>query len=89
MPRESAFGKLNRHFHTHPQGRLHEIAFWTGLAVLMGGFALLGWRQGWISVPIALILAVIAICFVLWSLLPPRKGAAKPPLEPGRKSKRR
>ena len=79
--RKSAFGRLLDHFHTHPRGRLHEVLFWGGLGVLLGGLALAGWRFGYVSDPIAWMLGVIALCFVLFALLPQRKPrrVAEPP----------
>lgn len=78
MPRESWFGKLNRHFHTHPQGRLHEILFWAVIGVVIGAFALVAWMRGWLSTPLALMLAVVALCFLSWAFLPQKKVAPKP-----------
>ena len=77
MPRESAFGKLLHHFHTHPKGRLHEFLFWSGLGLALGLAAVLGYRLGYVSLPFFLIMAIIAVCLVGWSLLPQKK--APPP----------
>lgn len=85
MPRESAFSRLLRHFHTHPQGRLHEILFWVGLGVLVGGLSFLAWRTGNLSTPLALMAGVISICLVGWAFLPQRKDRAPPPLPPGKR----
>lgn len=73
MARESAFGRLNRHFHEHPQGRLHEFAFWAGLGLAVGGFALWGYLAGWMSTPFVLMTAVVGGCLFLWAFLPQRK----------------
>lgn len=87
--RPSRFARLIDHFHTHPQGRLHELLFWFGLGAAIGGFALWGWLAGWMSTAIALVLAVIAITLALWSLLPQHRPA-KPPAAPvSPKSKRK
>lgn len=85
MPRESWFGRLNRHFHTHPRGRLHEILFWAGIGVVLGAIAFFGWRGRWLSTPLALMLAVIAACFVGWAFLPHAKQRAPPPLPRGKR----
>lgn len=85
MPRESAFTRLIHHFHEHPQGRFHEILFWSGLGVLLGAIAYLAWRFERLSDPLALILAIIAVCFVGWAFLPQRKSRAPPPLPPGKR----
>lgn len=80
MPgRESAYGRLVRHFHTHPQGRLHEILFWSGLALLTGALAFFGWKNDKVNDPIALILAVIALCFLGFGLLPQKRPPTPPP----------
>lgn len=87
MPRAGPFSRLIEHFHTHPQGRLHEFAFWFGLAAAFGLFAWFGWRAGWLNDAIALVLGVIAIALALWSLLPQHRTRAAPP--PPAKSKRK
>ncbi|HET6406100.1 MAG TPA: hypothetical protein VFH78_15775 [Candidatus Thermoplasmatota archaeon] len=85
MPRESWFGKLNRHFHTHPQGRLHEILFWSGMGVVLGAVSFFGWRTGHVSTPFALMLAVVSVCLIGWGLLPRAKTRAPPPLPKGKR----
>lgn len=88
-PRLGWFGKLIEHFHTHPNGRLHEFLFWFGLGAGLGLFALWGWMAGWMSDAIALVLGVIALSFAGWSLLPQHKVAPKkPPAHPKSKRKR-
>lgn len=82
--RKSAFGRLLDHFHTHPRGRLHEFLFWSGAGVLVGVLTLAGWRFGYVSDPIAWMLAVIAACLVLFALLPQRKPKRAPEPLPGR-----
>lgn len=80
MARRSAFGRLLDHFHTHPRGRLHEFLFWAGLAVLVGALTYVGWRAGFVNTAFAWILAVVAVCLLLWSLLPrPKQRVAEPP----------
>ena len=83
--RRSAFGRLLDHFHTHPQGRIHEFAFWfsIGAALLLGTWS--GYRSDLIGEPIALILVVVALAFMAWSLLPQRKKGAPPKLPPGKR----
>lgn len=85
MPRESWFAKLNRHFTTHPKGRVHEILFWAGIGVVMGVTAFLLWRADKLSTPLALMLAVVSLCFVGWAFLPRPKTRAPPPLPEGRR----
>lgn len=85
VPRESSFGRLVRHFHEHPQGRLHEILFWGGIGLAMGAFAFFGWRADWLSTPIALMLGVVAACFLLWAMLPQRKSKGPPKVIPGKR----
>jgi len=85
VPRESWFGKLLRHFHTHPKGRLHEFLFWAAIGVVLGVVAVLGFTQGWLSTPLSLMLAVIALCFVGWAFLPRAKTKAPPPLPQGKR----
>ena len=85
MPRESWFGKLLRFFHTHPQGRLYEVLFWTGIGLVLGALAYFGWRAGKVSTPIALMLAIVAACFIGWALLPRAKQRAPPPLPEGKR----
>lgn len=79
MARESAFGRLNRHFHEHPQGRLHEFLFWAGLGLGVGGLALWGYLARWMSTPFVLMTAVVGGCLFLWAFLPQRKTAPRPP----------
>lgn len=74
-----------RHFHTHPHGRLHEILFWGGIGLVLGAVAFFGWRGGWLSTPLALMLAIVAACFVLWAMLPQRKARAPPPVASGKR----
>lgn len=85
MPRESASTRLIRHFHEHPRGRLHEISFWIGIGGALGGLTYLGWRVGRINTPIALILAIVAVCIVGFAALPQRQARAPPPLPPGKR----
>lgn len=80
MARRSAYSRLIDHFHTHPNGRRHEILFWSGIGVLLGVLTLVGWRQGVLNDAFALLLGVVALCFVLWSFLPQKKVA--PPKVP-------
>jgi hypothetical protein len=79
--RRGAWTRLQDHFHTHPQGRLHEFLFWAGSGLVLGVLAFAGWRSDKVSTPIALILAIVAACLVLWSFLPqaPRKEIAPRP----------
>lgn len=83
MPRQSAFGRLLHHFHTHPKGRLHEFLFWSGLGVVLGLLSWWAYATGRLSLPLALIAWIVAACFAGWSLLPQRK-APPPPKLPGR-----
>lgn len=87
VPRKSAWSRLQEHFHTHPRGRLHEFAFWSGLGLALGAFAYFGWQLDWLSTPIALMLGIIAACLFGWAFLPqtPRKA---PPAKPA-KSRRK
>lgn len=78
---------MQDHFHTHPKGRLHEIMFWAGSGLILGALAYIGWQTDNLSTPIALIFAVIALCLVGWSALPPARKPAAPPKNP--RSKRR
>lgn len=87
MPRRSAWTRLQDHFHTHPKGRLHEYLFWTAIGLVFGLVAFAGWRGEWMSAPIALILAIISVCFLGWAFLPPTPRPAAP-TRPA-KSKRR
>lgn len=87
MPRESWFSRLLRHFHEHPQGRLHEFLFWTVLGLVIGAASWFAWSAGALSTPLALVGAIIAICFILWALLPQRKPKAKPKALPGKRGK--
>lgn len=77
-PKKGWFGQLNEHFHTHPKGRLHEFLFWFGLGTAFLLFAWFGWRFAWISTPIALMFAVIALSLMGWSLLPQHHPRAAP-----------
>lgn len=83
MPRETAYGRLLRHFHTHPKGRLHEVLFFTGLGLLLGGGAWIAHLAGKLSLPLALICVIVAICFVGIALLPQKRVAQRPD-PPGR-----
>lgn len=83
--RESWFGRMNRHFHEHPQGRLHEILFWAGLGLAMGLFALFAWKLRWVATPFALLIGLVALCLFLWAFLPQKKAAAPPPLPKGKR----
>lgn len=85
MPRESAFGRLLRHFQEHPQGRLHEFLFWAAIGALLLLGAFLGWRTGNVSTPISLMLAVVGVCFVGWAMLPRAKTRGPPPLPKGKR----
>lgn len=82
--RKSAFGRLLDHFHTHPRGRQHEVLFWCGFGVALGLLALLGWRAGYVSEPIAWMLGVVALALVLFGLLPQRKPKKAPEPPAGR-----
>lgn len=84
VPRQSAFGRLLHHFHTHPKGRLHEFLFWTGLGALLGATSWLAYWRDLLSLPLALIAWIVAACLVGWAFLPQRKGPAPPP-PPGRR----
>lgn len=84
MPRKSAASRMFEHFHTHPRGRLHEILFFGGLGLALGFGAFFGWRTGHVSVPIAWMLAIVALCLVLFGLLPQRKPKKAPEPPPGR-----
>ena len=79
VPRKSAYGRLLDHFHTHPQGRLHEILFWNGAGLLLGGITFAAYATGRLSLPLALILAIVAICLFLWGFLPQKRPKAAPP----------
>lgn len=85
VPRESPFGRLIRHFHEHPQGRLHEILFWGSIGLALGIVAFLSWRARWLSTPLALMLGIVAACFVGWAMLPHPKARAPPPLPKGKR----
>ena len=85
--REGWFARLNTHFHTHPKGRQHEFLFWFVLGAALGAFALIGWRVGWLNTAIALVLAVVAVCLILWAFLPQQRKPSAPTPHP--KSKRR
>lgn len=81
MPRrQSAFSRLLDHFHTHPRGRLHEVLFWNGLGLLLGLLTWLAYARDWLSLPLALIAGIVALCVFLWGFLPQKKAA--PPQEP-------
>lgn len=69
-PRETAFGRLVRHFHEHPRGKLHEFLFWTGIAIVIGATTFVAWRAGKMSTPFALLGGLVAICFFGWAFLP-------------------
>lgn len=79
MPRETAFQRLNRHFHEHPKGRLHEFLFWAGLGLSLGALALWGQLAGWMALPYVLMIAIVAACLVLWAFLPQKRGPPKRP----------
>lgn len=78
MARETAFGKLIRHFHEHPRGRLHEFFFWAAIGLAFGALAFFGWRFAFLSTPLSLMTAVISICFLGWSLLPRPHARGQP-----------
>jgi hypothetical protein len=85
VPRpKSAFSRLLDHFHTHPRGRLHEMLFWNGVGLLAGGLTYLSYVMDWLSLPLALIAAIVALCLFLWGFLPQKK-APPPKALPGRK----
>lgn len=85
MPRESWFGRLVRHFHEHPKGRLHEFFFWAAIGLAFGAFAFFGWRAGFVTTPFALMIGIVAACFLGWSMLPRPKTRAPPPLPSGKR----
>lgn len=72
------------HFHTHPQGRRHEILFFGGLGLTLGVLTFLGWRFGYVSDPIAWMLEIIAACILGFGLLPQRKPKRAPEPPAGR-----
>ena len=78
MPRKSAYGRLLDHFHTHPKGRLHEMLFWNGVGLLLGGLTLVGYVTGRLSLPLALVAAIVSLCLFLWGFLPQRKPKPAP-----------
>ena len=84
MPRRSAFERLLDHFHNHPKGRLHEMLFWNGVGLLVGGLTFAAYALDWLALPLALIGGIVAACLFLWGFLPQKK-ARPPPPAPGRK----
>jgi hypothetical protein len=80
VPRKSAFGRLLDHFHTHPQGRLHEILFWNGLGLVLGALALalFLFYDSPSAVPFSLLLGIVALCVFLWGYLPQKKAKPAP-----------
>lgn len=85
-PRKSAFARLQDVFHTHPRGRLYEIAFWGGLGVLFLVVAVVGYFQGWLFTPFAWIVGIIGACMVGFAVLPRHRSKRGPaPLPPGKR----
>lgn len=84
MPRESAYGRLLRHFHEHPHGRRDEVLFYLGIGLVLGGGAFLAWRFGKLSTPLAMIAGIVALCIAGFGALPQRKARPRPP-PPGQK----
>ena len=82
-PPKSAYARLLDHFHTHPQGRFHEFLFFAAIALVVGGLDYWGWKAGQLSDPIAWLIAIVAVCFLGFGLLPQKKatGPAAPPLK--------
>lgn len=84
-PRPGPYARLLDHFHTHPYGRLQEFLFWTAVGLVLGGLAYWGWATGHLSTPLALLIGVVALCFVGFAMLPQRKRAAPPPPPKGKR----
>lgn len=72
------------HFHTHPQGRLREILFWEALGLGLAALAYFPWRAGALTTPLALMLGIVALCFIGWGFLPHNKPKQAPPPPTGR-----
>lgn len=83
--RPGAFARLLHHFHTHPRGRLHEFLFFAGIGALFLGGAWLGNATEKVSQPIAWLLAIVGVCFVVFALLPQKRAAPPPPPPKGRR----
>lgn len=78
MPRKSRFALLLDHFHTHPQGRLHEMLFWNGAGLVLGALAFAGWKLGYINDAFGLLFGIVALCLAGFGWLPQRRPAPPP-----------